>query len=80
MLEKANKIIAVSKEPRDVLLMNLFCNWNYFLGITYGNNNYGINEAEIYAKESKLETYLITANSSNEADICLFLMNIASFL
>jgi len=70
VLSEANKIITISKEPRDVLFMDLFHCWNYLLGITYGNNNYGIDEAEKYASDSKLETHLITANSSYENDIC----------
>ena len=70
VLGETNKIIAVSKEPRDVLFMDLFHCWNYLLGFTYGNNNYGIDEAIKYAREKKLAAHLITANSIFEDDVC----------
>jgi hypothetical protein len=70
VLEKINGIIATSKEPRDIMYMNLFkAKYGHLLGITYGNNNYGINEAEIYARENKYITNLLTANNPGEDDI-----------
>ena len=71
VLSETNKIIAVSKEPRDVLFMALFHSWNYLLGITYGNSNYGIIEAETRARETKFLTHLLTTNSLSEEDINL---------
>lgn len=70
VLEDVNKIIAMPKEARNIMFMNLFYNYFNLLGITYGNNNHGINQAEIRASDSKCETHLITANSNYEEDIC----------
>lgn len=69
VLETTNKIISISKEPRDVVLMDL-SNWNYLIGVTYGNHNYGINEAIKYANKNNLKTHLLTTNSDNSEDIC----------
>lgn len=70
VLEAKNKIIATPKEPRDILFMNLFYNYGFLLGITYGNKNHGINQASIRASDSKYSTHLITNNSNYEEDIC----------
>ena len=70
VLDNANGIITVAKEPRDILFMNLFNQWGHLLGITYGNNNYGITEAETKAREGKLLTHILTTNSTYDEDIC----------
>jgi len=76
VLEERNGIIAVSKEPRDVIHMNLNSKYGYsgkydtLLGITYGNNNYGIDEAIKRASNHKIEPHLITTNSESPKDIC----------
>lgn len=70
ILDNKNGIIATSKEARNILFTNIFGRYGHFLGITYGNNNYGIDEAELYCREGKMDTHLITANSNCEDDIC----------
>jgi len=71
VLEHVNGIIALSKEPREVIHMNLndkhgYGKYRHLLGITYGNSNYGINEAKKMIEQS----HLITTNSTSKSDIC----------
>ena len=61
VLEKSNDIISLCKEPRDILHMNLE-HYDHLLGISYGNNNHGINEARAKAAFQGLSTHVITTN------------------
>ena len=70
ILEHCNGIIAVNKEPRDIFSMSSIRRYSYSLGITYGNNNYGINEAIKRFGYFNITPRLITNNSNSSKDIC----------
>ena len=68
VLESKNRIIAIDKQPRDILYNDIKLYDNVF-AVTYNNRNYGVIRALEKAKNDGLSTYVLTkGNQSDNID------------
>ena len=68
VLESKNRIIAIDKQPRDILHSDISVYDNVF-AVTYGNRNYGVIRALEKARNENLSTYVLTnKEKTNDTD------------